>query len=58
MAAVGLVRCGDEDDAPIVLEQVVTLFRFVKKNLGLDFNDLTFANFKGITVPESAFKEA
>lgn len=31
------------------------LFQFVKKNLGLDFNDLTFANFKGIDVPESAF---
>jgi adenylate cyclase class 2 len=33
------------------------LFKFVRKNLGLDFNDLTFANFKGIKVPESAFKE-
>ena len=35
----------------------VTLFRYVKQNLGLDFQDLTFANFKGIDVPESAFAE-
>jgi len=35
----------------------VTLFRFVKINLGLTFKDLTFENFKGIKVPESAFKE-
>lgn len=31
------------------------LFKIVRKNLGLGFNDLTFANFKGIRVPESAF---
>lgn len=35
-----------------------TLFKFVKKNLGLKFADLTFENFKGISVPESAFNEA
>lgn len=33
-----------------------TLFKFVKQNLGLTFTDLIFANFKGITVPESAFE--
>ncbi len=36
----------------------VVLFRYVKQHLGLDFQDLTFANFKGIDVPESAFEEA
>ena len=34
------------------------LFKFVKANLGLDFGDLTFANFAGISVPESAFAES
>ena len=33
------------------------LFKFVKANMGLDFQDLTFANFEGISVPESAFNE-
>jgi adenylate cyclase class 2 len=32
------------------------LFRRVKASLGLKMNDLTFENFKGITVPESAFE--
>jgi adenylate cyclase class 2 len=32
------------------------LFEFVKYHLKLDFDDLTFENFKGITVPESAFQ--
>jgi adenylate cyclase class 2 len=31
------------------------LFERVKRRLGLTFNDLTFANFAGVTVPESAF---
>ena len=44
-------------DAKRMPGSYVTLFRFVKKNMGLDFNDLTFENFKGIKVPESAFKE-
>lgn len=35
----------------------VVLFKFVKQHLGLDFDDLTFANFAGIDVPESAFAE-
>jgi adenylate cyclase class 2 len=35
-----------------------TLFKFVKKNLGLTFADLTFENFKGVEVPESAFDQA
>ena len=35
----------------------VVLFLIVKQNLGLSFNDLTFENFKGIAVPESAFEE-
>lgn len=33
-----------------------TLFKSVKQRLGLNFNDLTFANFEGISVPESAFE--
>jgi len=32
-----------------------TLFERVKARLGLTFNDLTFENFKGVNVPESAF---
>ncbi len=33
----------------------VGLFEIVKHNLKLDFRDLTFDNFDGVTVPESAF---
>ena len=33
-----------------------TLFERVKDNLGLAFNDLTFDNFKDVTVPENAFQ--
>ena len=32
-----------------------TLFKIVKQNLRLDFTDLTFENFAGVDVPESAF---
>ncbi|MBI1282087.1 MAG: CYTH domain-containing protein [Anaerolineaceae bacterium] len=32
-----------------------TLFERVRKKLGLEFNDLTFANFKGIEVSEEVF---
>jgi len=32
------------------------LFDNVRRNLGLDFNDLTFANFQGVSVPERAFE--
>ena len=35
-----------------------SLFRFVRRNLGLNFGDLTFDNFQGITVTESDFDEA
>lgn len=41
-----------------MIASYTTLFRFVRRNLGLHFGDLTFANFQGITVPESAFNEA
>lgn len=34
----------------------VRLFEFVKMNMGLKMNHLTFENFKGITVPSSAFE--
>lgn len=34
----------------------VRLFEFVKMNMGLKLNHLTFENFKGITVPPSAFE--
>ena len=34
------------------------LFRRVRSRLGLSFTDLTFDNFKGIDVPESAFAES
>ena len=35
-----------------------TLFDVVKQHLGLTFSDLTFENFKGVNVPESAFRAA
>jgi adenylate cyclase class 2 len=59
-----------EGDAPVIdtlvkrlgLEDAVrcdgsyaTLFERVKAHLGLTFNDLTFDNFKGVDVPDSAF---
>jgi adenylate cyclase class 2 len=34
----------------------IMLFDHVKTHLGLNFNDLTFGNFQGIQVPESAFE--
>lgn len=43
--------------APRMAASYTVLFIFVKKHLGLDFQDLTFANFEGIAVPESAFAE-
>lgn len=33
------------------------LFERARRALGLTFTDLTFANFKGVDVPESAFRE-
>lgn len=44
-------------DARRMAASYTVLFKFVKRNLGLDFNDLTFENFQGINVPESAFAE-
>ncbi|KXK15003.1 MAG: putative adenylate cyclase [Chloroflexi bacterium OLB15] len=34
-----------------------TIFDRVKKRLGLHFADITFANFEGITIPETALFE-
>jgi adenylate cyclase class 2 len=34
----------------------VALFDNVRRNLGLQFTDLTFANFEGVSVSENAFK--
>jgi len=42
-------------DAPRMSGSYVTLFDAVRKNLKLEINDLTFANFAGMDVPESAF---
>ena len=42
-------------DAPRYGHSYVGLFEFVKRNLHLDFDHLTFANFDGIDVPASAF---
>jgi adenylate cyclase class 2 len=33
-----------------------SLFDNVRRNLGLDFSDLTFTNFEGMSVPERAFE--
>ncbi len=45
------------DGARRMYASYTVLFLYVKHNLGLDFQDLTFANFEGISVPESAFDE-
>lgn len=61
---------GDEDAIRALVEKLelqnahrmsasyTTLFKFVKHNLELTFTDLTFENFAGIDVPESAFDES
>ena len=41
--------------APRFANSYTALFERVKRVLGLQFNDLTFANFEGIDVPQSAF---
>jgi adenylate cyclase class 2 len=43
-------------DAPRYAASYVALFDSVKRNLGLNFNDLSFANFDRVTVPEAAFQ--
>jgi len=43
------------DDAKRFDGSYSTLFERVRQKLGLKFNDLTFANFKGIEVKEEAF---
>ena len=57
-AAIGRVvdalRLHDAKRMPGELRHAVS---YVKQNMGLDFTDLTFENFKGIKVPESAFAE-
>lgn len=45
-------------DAQRMAGSYTTLFKIVKQNLRLDFNDLTFENFAGVDVPESAFSAA
>ncbi|MEO8611117.1 MAG: class IV adenylate cyclase [Chloroflexota bacterium] len=43
-------------DTPRLAGSYTTLFDRVKTRLGLSFDHLTFENFKGIDVPESAFQ--
>jgi adenylate cyclase, class 2 len=43
-------------DAPRPVGSYAVLFDFVREHLKLDFTDLTFANFAGIDVPESALE--
>lgn len=45
------------EDAHRMSASYTVLFRFVRQNMELEFTDLTFANFEGIDVPESAFAE-
>ncbi len=57
-AAIGrVVEALELDDARRMFASYTVLFKFVSANMGLDFTDLTFANFAGISVPESAFAE-
>lgn len=60
---------GDEDTIEKVINRLglqkaarydgsyAVLFERARRALGLTFTDLTFANFKGVDVPESAFRE-
>lgn len=48
----------DLTDAPRYNVSYMALFERVKHALNLPFNDLTFANFDGIRVPQSAFEPA
>ncbi|NDJ60146.1 MAG: class IV adenylate cyclase [Chloroflexi bacterium] len=48
----------DLHDAPSFTASYTTLFKTVCQRLSLDFTDLTFANFAGVTVPLSAFTTA
>lgn len=43
------------EDAPRMLAGYAMLFENVKRHLGLDFQDLTFANFERVDVPQEAF---
>lgn len=43
-------------DAPRLAAGYTTLFENVKHYLGVQFQDLTFANFEGVDVPQSAFE--
>lgn len=45
-------------EAPRLDGSYTVLFERVKNHLGLSFDDLTFDNFKGVDVPESAFQAA
>lgn len=43
-------------DATRYAASYTLLFDYVRANMRLDFTDLTFSNFAGITVPQSAFE--
>jgi adenylate cyclase, class 2 len=58
---IAIKRCVEAlglDGARRMSASYTVLFSYVQHNLGLDFKDLTFENFKGISVPESAFDGA
>lgn len=42
------------DNSPRITDSYTVIFEHVNDNLGLDFDDLTFANFEGINVPAKA----
>ncbi|GAB4518825.1 MAG: hypothetical protein OHK0046_26940 [Anaerolineae bacterium] len=44
----------DLEKAPQYRANYIRLFENVRQNMGLTFKDLSFENFKGITVPETA----
>ena len=47
----------DLEDCPRIPTSYLGVFLALKGRLGLTFNDLTFANFAGITVPPELFSE-
>lgn len=44
------------EEAPPMGASYAALFEFVRRNLDLPFTDLTFENFRGVSVPFSAFQ--
>lgn len=52
-----MVKVLNLENAPRMGASYHQLFKWVRQNMQLTFDDLTFENFKGVDVPESAFAQ-